>query len=70
MSAAAPPTDSAGTASGNVDAGSGDVLAELRRQQNEAEEEMQAAVDADDFDEASRLQEVIDELSDKIADLE
>ena len=31
---------------------------------------MQQAVDADDFDEASRLQEIIDELSDKIEALE
>ena len=34
------------------------------------EDKMQAAVDNDDFDEATRLQEVIDELGDKIDALE
>ena len=68
MSAAAPPPTQPGQPAATLTPARR-VLAELRRQQNEAEE-MQAAVDADDFDEASRLQEVIDELSDKIADLE
>ena len=42
----------------------------MRRQKEELEDQMQTAVDNDDFDEATRLQEVIDELSEKIDALE
>ena len=48
----------------------GSQLEALRRQKDELEDQMQKAVDEDDFDEATRLQEVIDELSDKIDELE
>ena len=35
-----------------------------------AEDAMQAAADVDDFDEASRLQDVVDELMERIDELE
>ena len=65
-------TEVAGTlaaASGGVDAGAS-RLAALRNSLEEAEDQMQNAVDNDDFDAASELQEVVDELTDEIETLE
>ena len=47
-------------------AGPPSELDRLRREKEVTEDQMQAAVDNDDFDEASRLQEIIDELGDRI----
>jgi len=43
--------------------------ARLQKQLEEMEDLMQAAVDNDDFEEASRLQEVVDDLTDKLSAL-
>ena len=53
-----------------VGGGVAEQIAELRRQKDKAEEQMQAAVDNDDFDEADRLQTVLADLDTKMAELE
>ena len=50
--------------------GVAEQIAELRRQKDKTEEQMQAAVDNDDFDEADRLQTVLADLDTKMAELE
>ena len=45
-------------------------LDQLKKEKEELEDRMQVEVDNDNFDEATRLQEMIDELSDKIDALE
>ena len=45
-------------------------LAALRKQLEEAEDKMQSAVDNDDFEAASELQELVDELTDEIERLQ
>ena len=45
-------------------------LAELRARKEEAEDKMQTAVDDDDFEAASELQELVDALADEIDQLE
>ena len=49
---------------------SGDELASLKKQLEEAEDKMQVAVDADDFEAAGELQELVDTLTDEIDRLE
>ena len=57
-------------AAGGDAAGGAAELERLQKEKETMEDQMQAAVDADDFDEASRLQEIIDELGDQIDALE
>ena len=56
-------------ASGGDDSGAS-RLAELRARKEEAEDKMQTAVDDDDFEAASELQELVDALADEIDQLE
>ena len=49
--------------------GVAEQIAELRRQKDKAEEQMQAAEDNDDFDEAHRLQTVLADLDTRMAEL-
>jgi len=48
----------------------GDELASLKKQLEEAEDKMQVAVDAVDFEAAGELQELVDTLTDEIDRLE
>ena len=52
------------------DSGGLSELDQLKKEKEELEDRMQVEVDNDNFDEATRLQEMIDELSDKIDALE
>ena len=45
-------------------------MAALRKRLEEAEDKMQAAVDADDFEAAGELQELVDELTEELERME
>ena len=55
-------------AASGVGVGGLSELEKMRKEKEALEDQIQAAVDADDFDEASRLQEVIEELDEMISD--
>lgn len=61
--------DISAAASGGDDTGASRLVA-LRNRLEEAEDQMQIAVDNDDFEAASELQEVVDALTDEIDQLE
>ena len=69
MGTATEAADISAAASGGNDTGAS-RLAALRNRLEEAEDQMQTAVDDDDFEAASELQEVVDALTDEIDQLE
>ena len=69
MGTATEAADISAAASGGDDTGAS-RLAALRNRLEEAEDQMQTAVDDDDFEAASELQEVVDALTDEIDQLE